>query len=89
MTVSSDSPVLRVTKGGRTLAEISDVRDWVTLQPDGDDNSPYDAILWGYRTNFDKVSILWIYDLVEKLMDKISLKTSADNSSESEDQVQT
>ncbi len=48
---------MRVTKGGRTLAEISDVRDWVTLQPDDDSEdskSPYRPIVWGFKTNFDK-----------------------------------
>jgi hypothetical protein len=55
ITVAEDSPMLRVTKGGRTLAEISDVRDWVTLQPETPDTqSRYRPIVWGYRTNFDK-----------------------------------
>lgn len=55
ITVARDSPMLRVTKGGRTLAEISDVRDWVTLQPDtSNEKSSYRPIVWGYRTNFDK-----------------------------------
>lgn len=55
ISVAKDSAMLRVTKGGRTLAEISDVRDWVTLQPDtSDESSQYRPIVWGYRTNFDK-----------------------------------
>ena len=55
ISVAKDSPMLRLTKAGRTLAEISDVRDWVTLQPEDSRNqSHYRPIVWGYRTNFDK-----------------------------------
>ena len=56
ITVENDSPILRVTKGGRTLAEISEEKDWVTLRPDDSDleDSPYRPIVWGYKTNFDK-----------------------------------
>ena len=56
LTVESNSPILRVTKGGRTLAEISEEKDWVTLRPDEskDENFPYRPVVWGYKTNFDK-----------------------------------
>lgn len=56
ITVEEGLPMLRITKGGRTLAEISDVKDWVTFHPDEKDEKEaiYRPVAWGLKTNFDK-----------------------------------
>jgi len=50
--VVDDSKLLRITKGGRTLPEISEVKDWVTLTPEKREttgNQEYKPIVWGLK----------------------------------------